>query len=325
MPVVDPGQAILNEFIANTRRFALVDYLVCGLSVRSELLLPGIVRAEAPVSGPDVLVRRATVPLPYTPEQEHGLNWRVDGADVLFRVPGIVRFLIADGRQVEFELEASGRDDDVVPFFLSTVVGVLLHQRQRLVLHASAVSFKGQAIAICGPSGVGKSTLAAALCEAGCSFVSDDVSVIHTATAGRPLLIPDGRQHRLWADSVARLSLNDRQGAAVRASLQKFHVDPAGEGQPVPVPLQAIVVLREARGPHRPGLVQLSSADAVALLRNDVFRGLFASRLGRDAQLFVQIAALLGQVQVFRLDRHADFARLGDDVRLVLGCLDSVK
>lgn len=297
----------------------MTDYFVCGLRVRCELQLPGILNSGTSDNEVDVQVVRAQVPLPYVDVDNQPSNWRIDGAHVLFRVPGLVRFLIADGREIFFALEASGRDEDVVPFLLSTALGILLHQRQLLVLHASAVLLEGQAIAICGPSGAGKSTLAAALCKAGCSFFSDDISVIHPAAEGPPRVVPDGRQHRLWANSVEHLVLAEYQGPAVRAQVQKFHVEPVRSGDARSAPLRAIVVLREASIEHPAGVVPLSPADAIALLRNDVFRGMIASRLGHDAQLFAQIAGLLPHVQMLRLNRGASFSSLADNVQSLLG------
>jgi len=53
------------------------------------------------------------------------------------------------------------------------------------VLHASAVQLDGHAVAIVGASGMGKSTLAAALCRNGCGLVADDVLRIdRNGTAG---------------------------------------------------------------------------------------------------------------------------------------------
>ncbi|HUQ98874.1 MAG TPA: hypothetical protein VM166_05415 [Gemmatimonadaceae bacterium] len=47
-----------------------------------------------------------------------------------------------------------------------------------LWLHAGAVALDDRAILICGPSGVGKSTLSLALCSAGWQILSDDIAPV---------------------------------------------------------------------------------------------------------------------------------------------------
>jgi len=271
---------------------------------------------------PNVVIQRSSVSLPTEGAAGSGLNWYIEGAEMLFRVPGIVRCQVTEGRRILYECEAPATDRDVVPFLLSTGIGVVLHQRQLLALHASAVSFNGHAVAICGASGVGKSTLAASLCAAGCGFVSDDVSVVHFDPRGTPIVLPDGRQHRLWADAVEHLALTGRQGAPVRDSLQKYHVDPCTPAPSSTLPLKAIFVLREVSLPMAPGISRLSSADAAPLLRQDIFRKSVAHQMGRDAQLFFQIAALLGHVRVFRFDRESNLKTPESNVRLVLEQLE---
>ena len=95
------------------------------------------------------------------------------------------------------------------------------------MLHASAVHVNGKAVLFCGPSGAGKSTLAAALAQRGYPLVTDDLCAITLAPGAPPMVHPDGRQLKLWAQAIERLDLAERRGAPVRNRLEKFYVEPA--------------------------------------------------------------------------------------------------
>jgi hypothetical protein len=60
----------------------------------------------------------------------------------------------------------------------------LLSSEGHLCLHASAVAADGRGVAIVGPSGRGKSTLAALLCASGARLISDDMLRISLCTEG---------------------------------------------------------------------------------------------------------------------------------------------
>lgn len=89
-----------------------------------------------------------------------------------------------------------------------------------LVLHASAVELDGEVFAICGPSGGGKSTIAAALTLAGASIVSDDALRLQVGPAPDPVFCFPGmpvlrlRNTRGWPLPLERLSeqADDRLG-----------------------------------------------------------------------------------------------------------------
>jgi len=61
-------------------------------------------------------------------------------------------------------------------------IAALLTLAGECVLHASAVDIHGRAIAIAGPSGAGKTTLAAALCREGARLAADDLLRIDLTT-----------------------------------------------------------------------------------------------------------------------------------------------
>lgn len=275
-----------------------------------------------------MVVRTGIVTLPAEPDHA-GSAWQLEGRRFYMEIPGLLRLMADDGREIVVEPVGATTGADTVPFILSTGFAAILHQRRLLALHAATVSCQGRAIALCGPTGAGKSTLAAALCQAGAGFVGDDIATIRPdAGTGVPMICPDGRQHRLWADAVEHLTLGERQGNPVRSHMRKFHVTPAQDEEQDAFPLATVVLLRGrmAQTPSAPPRIErLDLADAAALVRREIYRSALARRMGHDPLLFGQIAALLRHVQVFRLERSPGLEHLGATADLVLAAATEVR
>jgi len=293
---------------------AVSHYLISGLRVASEFPLRGVVSTSAFDNEIDVHIRCGAVPHSLQKPELVRPNWMMAEQDFLLHIPAIARLRVMKGCEIVVDAEHDASDS--APFVLGTAFGTLLHQRDTMVLHASAVSHDGRALALCGPSGVGKSSLAAALCQRGCTLICDDVAAISFDTDGVPLALPDSRQHRLWADVIEHLDLADSQGEAVRDTMEKYHVSPTSE--PVPMPLATIVSVCQADfADSAPSLEPLDLADAAALLRTNVYRHALARKMGRDAALFGQAARLLGQVRMLRLTRPREPGRMLEAVELL--------
>jgi len=312
-------------------------YSICGLSVAATMPLPGsdaLAESDPGNPGPaepDIVIRSGRVADFQSAPDYAGPTWQILGRRFLLTLPGVLRMRVEDGREILVEAGLGVPEQEIVPFILSTGIGAILHQRGILALHAATVAMDGKAIALGGASGAGKSTLAAALCAAGASLVADDIAAIDLSGSEAPLLRSDGRQHRLWAEAVARLGLDARRGDPIRAHIRKFHIQPASQaGGSGAFPLGAIVLLgSRPEGSHPvgshlagspaapPHIERLSHVDAAPLLRDLVFRPLLASHMGRDAALFAQIAGLLARVPVFRLERSLGFDRLAETVAAV--------
>src|SRR5579862_2106592 len=112
-------------------------YRVSGLSVASEIELPGLIAATADVP-PEVTIRRGPVPDTLAGATASGPTWQIAGKQFLMRIPDIVRFLLKDGNEIVFAPESDAKAADIPIFLLGTVFGILLHQREQIVLHASA-------------------------------------------------------------------------------------------------------------------------------------------------------------------------------------------
>lgn len=289
-------------------------YLISGLRVVSDFPLSGVRAAPQFETEPEVHLCLGQVPTSLAQPLSRQPNWEVGDGDFLLRIPGVARLLVSAGSEIV--LDAEHGVDDAMPFLLGTGFGALLHQRGMLALHAATVAYAGRAVALCGPSGVGKSTLSAALCQADCTFIGDDLAAIRFDGEGIPQVLPDSRSHRLWADAIERLALDGRRREAVRATVEKYHVEPEQAGEPLP--LDTVVILRIAEfAGQTPSLVPLDTADAAALLRAEIYRPELARQMGRDAELFSQIARLMGRVRVFRLDRPQEPERMPEALALL--------
>jgi hypothetical protein len=285
-------------------------YRICGLSVASEIALPGVI-AGAPGPMPQVTIRRGRVPQNLPHAGASGPTWQIGGKSFLLRVPDIARFLLVDGDEIVVEPETPAREADVPVFILGTVFGILLHQREQIVLHASAVRVNGKAVLFCGASGAGKSTLAAALAQRGYPLVTDDFCTVIVNGAATPAVHPDGRQLKLWAQAIDRLDLAQQRGERVRSCLEKYYVEPR-EVFTEPLPLGAIYALREARPPYKPGIERPNVVDAALLLRRNAYRPLLVRRMNQKANYFHAATAIANVAGIFHLTRALDFAKMPD-------------
>lgn len=284
-------------------------YRIAGLAVSSEIALPGLIARAPDGARAEVTIRRAPVPEALDDAVETRATFQIAGERFLLRIPGVARFLLTGGRDVAVACEDGTAEEDVAIFVLGTAFGILLHQRGQIVLHASAVKVGGRAVLFCGPSGAGKSTLAAALGRRGHAMVTDDVCAVAPGEGGLPLVQPDGRQLKLWAQSIEKLELSESAGAPVRGRIEKFYVEPdraAGEA----LPLGAIYMLRETRPPLKDGIERPNVVDAALSVRMNAYRPRLVFALEQRPQYLQFAASIAGRAGIFFLNRPMDFAAM---------------
>ncbi len=304
-------------------------YRVSGLAVSSDVELPGLIPGDAGGS-PDVTISRSSVPASIEGAEAIGPTWQRAGDRFLLRIPKIARFLLEGGQRIAFEAEGDAEPDDIAVFLSGSVFGVLLHQRNHLVLHASAVLVGGKAVLFCGASGAGKSTLAAALGERGYPLVADDQCAIEIGTDGIPRTEADGRQMRLWDRSIAELGLGNRRGDPMRNRLRKFYVEP-NETRLASVVVGAVYALNEIRGDQEPRIERPNIVDIAKLLAANAYRPALVRRMGQREVYFRGGSAIASYAGIFRLKRHFGFERVDHTIAMLeshwrqIGLLDNPK
>ena len=174
-------------------------YSVFGLRVRSDLPLPQLFAAPAKLrlltfrSGWRSCPIARTGPRAPTPTTA-ACCWS-SMTSLAFKSATAVEIL------VEPAVDAS--DQNVRLYLLGSALGMLLHQRGLLPLHANCVEIDGQAFAFMGRPGAGKSTLAAWFHDRGYRLIADDVSVVgFDQQYERALVYPGVPRLQLWREAL---------------------------------------------------------------------------------------------------------------------------
>ena len=170
-------------------------YKVFGLTIESEIPLQNLGRDEAEGDA-DVFVGVS----PFSARVQADSSQVIAGV-----VPGVASVEIADARWIGVEPDPKATDAQLAQAVVGALLGTVLAQRGKLVLHGCAVVENGVATTLLGPSGSGKSTLASALVRMGAQLLSDDITVIDVDNG--MLAMPGAHQIREFPDG--RKTLKD--------------------------------------------------------------------------------------------------------------------
>jgi hypothetical protein len=221
---------------------------------------------------------------------------------ILFRVPRVARFLVQAEGPVLVERAIGASDADLACFGEGPVAAAAALLRGYLVLRAAAVSIGGRAVALCGGSAAGKSSLAAALGQRGHSVLADAVTVISTdPNHGGFIVAPLAPELQLWPDSVRELGLGKAPSLIVRAALAvrayRLGSDPSA------APIGAVGLLSIAATETRARLEAVDGTAKVRALFGSAWHLRLAEALGLSTAVFFRAADLASAVPCVRIVR----------------------
>jgi hypothetical protein len=283
--------------VPNSQAF---DYSLFGLHVRSDLQLPELLAAP-PGGQPEVTIRLGEVPAGANPGP--GLQATDEGA--VLTIDSIARYAIAEGAQITVDREPDAADANVRLYLLGSAMGVLLHQRGLLPLHANAVEIGGKAFAFMGASGAGKSTMAAWLHDHGYPIIADDVCVVGFADDGRPQVHRGVARLRLWRDvldATGRDPTGYPRSFAGHDAPEKYDV-PLTELSPTDGPIAvAALYLLERNDELR--IERLTGVDAAEAVFANTYRGAYVTTAGNSRDHWSASLRLVSGTPIFRAGRR---------------------
>lgn len=290
-----------------------------GLKLESEFHLAAL----APWDGPsharsDIVVRQARLP-PQLESADHiAPVFQTRGAsEYLMALPGTGRILVRNGDEVLVDAEP-GADPSTI--LSGPLQAMLWHQRGLLPLHGSVVVVGTQAIALCGHSAMGKSTLAAVLAGRGHAVIADDVCVVDPH---REHVLAGCSRLRLWRDALEQLGLESRALEKAARDTEKYVLD-CGVGSAQERHRLAAIVLLSRLPNGAVSIERLRGARAAGALQSIVHMRRPADALARGSDIFAGLARLVaGGVTVWRLKVSHGIASLNEAATLALGVLEA--
>lgn len=283
-------------------------YAAFGLGIRSALALPELVEAR---EASDTSICFGNVDLPPGADAEEAYV-RASDQEVLLFFKEVGAFSIREGRQVIVS-PARGYDERWLRHVtLGPSLAVLLQQRGRLVLHASAVAVAEGAVAFVGERGVGKSTTAAVMCARGHRLVADDVTAIEIG-AGHPIVHPAYPQLKLWPEVARFLRHDPEELPRLFPDSEKRARREVYEFSIAPLPLRRIYVLAEGETQE---IEPLGSQEALIELIRHSYGRRFLDTAG-DSSHFLRCSDVVKNVTVRRLKGSRSLVVLPELARLV--------
>ncbi len=212
--------------------------------------------------------------------------------------------------------------EDTATYLLGPVLGMVLRLRGVNCLHASAVAIAERACAFVGPSGSGKSSIAAAFARRGHAVLCDDVTPVEER-GGRFVAQPAYPRLRLWPESVEGLFGAKDSLPRIVDGWDKRYVDLSSAPfrfQGAPLPLAAIYLLDPA--PVEPAIERVPSRQALMSLVAESFATYLLDRQMRASE-FDFIGRLVEAIPVRRLHRGNDWSALERACDLVVADVES--
>ena len=285
-------------------RPSTVCFTAFGLRIESEVPLGPEVAPEPLDEGVVDLTVEVAAPAP-SDATRHGvgrLNWE-----------GLCELSVEGGRAIRVAPREGCSSEDMAMAVSGAGLAMALGQRESLVLHGSCVDVGGAAVCLLGPSGTGKSTLAAALRAAGHNLISDAMTAISWSAENVPLCLPGWPKLKLWPEAAALLGWASDGNPRVHANSEKLLCSVDERFADSPVPLSRLMLV-SAEDP-----IELSwlppSAAVVELIRN--FYLIDETAVSLQPEVMQACARLAEQIPVARLKRGKSLAALAHVVDLV--------
>ena len=275
-------------------------YRVAGFTLDSDIAFSQLLADPAAGNGPaDIVFRMGELP-----PMGEGLTMRRNSFG----------FTALEGRRVVVSVSVLAKAEAVRHTVLTGGLNAIAYQRGLLPLHASAVDTGEACLAFCGKSGAGKSTVAAALAQAGYPVLCDDLVIVHPDRDGGPWIWPAIMRPKLTQHSMDLLGGTITALSPVAEWDLKAVTEIGKMAAHTPRRLAGIYLLRWGE----PALRRLSPLEAVTMLRRCLRKPDWLQPAGTAATIGQLWLDLVSRIPIILVTRPREPSAIPELSRLLI-------
>lgn len=296
----------------------MYQYWGFGLNIASEIEFPELFPSGFEQA--DVTIR-----LGVTPQQLAGdgvikkVRVAISPDEYLLQSVNVANYYAAHGDTIIVEPLPGADEKSIRLFLLSNAIAAILHQRDMIPFHASAVHYQDGLLLFCGRSGAGKSTLATALQQKGYKVFSDDVCVLkYDAGSNKVFAYTSYPMMKLWEDSFVKVGLDAAvEEDKIRPHLAKYARFYHDDFDINAYPVKQVFVLDPDGHVKAPAIEKLGSVKGFSKLQRNTYRYMQMNAMQKRGIHFDIISKLAAAVPVCLLSRPAHGNTIEEVIKLV--------
>ena len=283
-----------------------------GLNFASDFPIP-ILQPQKKQKKIDVIVRKKKISTKGIVDAKvKGKICQIKEGSLWLSIPKVARYLVLAGKEIHIDSEISLKSPAISLYLLGSCLGALLQQRNILALHGTTVLINKEAHIFCGPSGIGKSTLAASFAKKGFRVFSDDISMLNCQAytfSGVP-------QVSLLENSIKYLNLEGYKGYNLfKIGKKSFMIKQ--ENNAMAIKVRSIYFLYKNKN-KKVFIQEIKGISKVKSLIENIYRPDFISGLGKKNQNFTACVDLANQVRIMECYRPQSLSFLDELISKIL-------
>ena len=296
-------------------------YQAFGWKIKSEIPLPELTVADESGNS-NVVIVYAEVPKELEGAARPGKNTYAKKGQFLFIPNEDARFWVINGNEVRVWKNKQFDETELRSYILASVFGAIAHQRGMLPLHGSAVAHNGYAHILCGTTGSGKSTTAAALHEIGLAVFAEDLSAIEMHRQNGPLLNFGSNRMKLMEDALLNLGYNPEKFERLPYGLNKFSYPVNKTIAETKLPIKHLYILSK-ENTDRVTIKELNKIDCLRTALHHTFRQRMVAGLGIQKEHFNHCQQLCDNVKAFSVQRPSTGNSIGETAQSIAAHIKS--